>query len=200
MLLLVSFVVACATPRATTVPFPFQDKLLIPVVPPADAGPMHQVTFLPVPQGAAPEAPWVCDDPRFSCRVTAETLDVGMTLDPKAWPYTLPEAVTCAQGELKVRVGLGFTAPSVSMWKAADGTIVVPHQPHTMKARTFESPVPVASAAVEPAVPDVRCEVQQGVGSLFVTVDGEAQPGTATCRMVLATGEQVDQRIVVVAY
>jgi hypothetical protein len=200
MLLSLLLSLACATPRAQNAPFPFQDKLLISVVPPAEADPLHQVTFLPVPRSASPESPWVCDDPRFSCRMSAETLHVGMTLDPKAWPYALPEAVNCAQGKLNVRVGLGFTAPSVSMWKAADGTIVVPHRPHHTHGRTFKFPTPLASAAVEPALPDVHCEVQQGVGSLYVTVDGEAQPGTAICRMVFATGERVDQQIAVIAY
>jgi hypothetical protein len=46
----------------------------------------------------------------------------------------------------------------------------------------------------------VRDEVQEGTGTLYVTVDGEAQPGTATSRTVLATGERVDQKIVGIAY
>jgi hypothetical protein len=88
----------------------------------------------------------------------------------------------------------------VSMWRASDQTIVVPHRPHSMHSKSFAPPAPLASAAVEPAVAGVSCEVSEGLGLLEVTVDGEAQPGTATCRMTLASGERADQNIAVVAY
>ncbi len=176
-------------------------SLLIDAVPPSGLtpGPMHSLTWAPLPSGASPTAAWTSDFAPITCSNNNGAVLVDFTLDPAAWPYKLPASMTCTQGASKLTVALGFGQPDAKPWRAADGALVVPHRAHSMISRPVGCSEKVTSATMVPAVDGVSCEPNP-LGELAVDVDGAAPPGEVTCRIVFASGKQVDQRIVILRY
>lgn len=173
--------------------------LYIPVAPPPGPGPSHNAAFVPLPKGASPADPWTSDFPAITCHQQGDAIAVDGAWDPANWPYSLPAAVTCSQGSVRVTVSLAFTAPDPAIWTASDGTLVVPRRAGAWQS--WSRPLPgivVASAKLVPEVPGVSCSGVEGM--LHLDITGEAQPGSATCEIVDASGKEITQRVVLVAY
>jgi hypothetical protein len=113
------------------------------------------------------------------------------------WPYTLPPAVTCRQGEHVVTVATAFTPPATSYWFAADGTLVLPRRRGTGAGAAYDAPPGVLGAAIEPAVPGLSCSARDG--TLEWDVDPEETAG-GVCRLQLGDGSVKEQRVVVLGY
>lgn len=186
---------ALATPPAPA----NEPTLLIPVVPPAGSAPHTYSTFASLPKGASRTASWTSDDAAVTCTPQDDLVAVALEVPGPAWPYSLPATATCAQGDVKLVVHLGFGAPEVMIWRAADGTVVVPHRDGGYRSASVETPEPVTRAAVVPETAGVTCAVNDR-GVLSVTAKGAARPGTAHCQATLASGAVVDEKVVVVPY
>ena len=176
-----------------------QPTLLIPVVPPAISAPHSYGTFAPLPKGASPTAGWTSDYAPVTCEPQDDVVAVTLEVPGAAWPYSLPATATCTQGDVKLVVHLGFGAPDVMIWRAADGTVVVPHRDGSYLSASVETPEPVTHAAVVPEVAGVTCAANDR-GVLLVTAKGAAKPGTAHCQATLTSGAVVDVKVVVVPY
>ena len=186
-------------PIALAKPHADQPSLLIPAVPTSGPVAPHYATFAPLPKGASISAPWTSDFAPVVCKADHDGVAISMEVQPSAWPYSLPPTVTCSQGDIKLAVRLGFRDPDVGMWRATDGTIVVPHRDGQFMQSTFDTPEPVASASVSPETVGVSCETN-GRGVLVVKVNGDAKPGTAQCQAVLSSGGSLEQKVALIAY
>ena len=181
-------------------PPPAPPPLLISVVPTGKKGyTYHQLSWVPLPKGGSSALPWVSDYAPISCEANGDSVTIKMKLDPAAWPYTLPASATCTQSDVKIVITLGFREPSVDMWQAADGTIVVPYRDGQFRSSPFEAPEALASAAIEPPTAGVSCKVALP-DRLIVGVEGNAKPGAYACLTVLVSGEKRVQQIVLVPY
>lgn len=183
-----------------------QGELLIDATPEGNPTKSSSATFIDRPKGASPSAPWVSDYAAVTCENQDDVVAVSIALDAKAWPYALPEKVTCTQGKAAIEVRLGFGRPEVNAWVAADGTIVVPAAAPTPGQRLWRDEtiwlpdIVATSAHVSPPATGLGCSATASGGVVIELRVAGAAVDPAVCHITTASGAVVDRTMRVLAY